>query len=182
MRLFNNRWTGSRSAWAPVPLPPELDSYSGVTPFRVVLDRRVGTEVGLFIVDRTPFVREIAKLNPLHLDVASGLAPCAPGPVLFIFYSLSQAGRTERLVSFENTINPHDPAMMQLHFELAKQTHWHVFVVGPGNEELNWYEVENVFGLDSTLEQAVSVLDEYPCRDFNAAKADFQARYAFIDP
>jgi hypothetical protein len=65
--------------------------------------------------------------------------------------------------------------------DLARQSHWHVFVVGQGNEELNWFEFENRFELDKSLSQLAGVVSDYPCLDFDEAKMEFQARFTMDD-
>ena len=66
---------------------------------------------------------------------------------------------------------------MQPYWDLARQSHWHVFILTSGRDVLNWYELDNGFGLDVTMENVVQVVEKYPCHDFEKAKSDFEARY-----
>ena len=76
---------------------------------------------------------------------------------------------------FENTANPHDPGQLQIYWDLARQTHWHVFVLGAGNEVLNWFEFRNNFKLEGLLERTEEVADRFSCKDFGLAKREFEA-------
>ena len=54
-------------------LPAELASRSGMVLIPVFIDLTVGEEVGLYWLDRTPFVRELAAIRPFQLFVRGGL-------------------------------------------------------------------------------------------------------------
>ena len=183
--MLKNKWKGGRTTWSFDSEFPwsNLTGFSGgVAPIPVALDPRVGTEVALFIVDYTEFARDIAQVKPFQLHIKCGLVPCPSGPVLFILFWLPNP-RTPHIpfATFECTINPHNPNMMQPYWDLARQTHWHVFVIGPGEEELNWFEFENVFNLYSTLDSVAKIVPEFPCIDFNMARLEFEHHYTLDD-
>lgn len=183
---FNNQWRSGKTSWASLDsLPlglPNQDGFSGVLPLPLVLDPKIGSEVVLLIIDRTDFAYEIARLEPFRLNIQSGLVPCPSGPVLFFLFWLANPKMSQvSFASFECTVNPHNPDMMLVYWELVRQTHWHVFVIGPGGEELKWFEFENEFNLELTLESVAKVVPQYPCRDFNAAKLEFQTQYSLDD-
>ena len=183
--MLNNKWTGGRIAWQFQSALPwsSLPGFSaGVAPIPVVLDPRVGTEVVLFIVDYTEFAHDIARLDPFQLHIKSGLVPCSAGPVLFFLFWLPDPKAPHNSFAiFECTVNPNDPNMMQPYWDLARQSHWHVFVIGPDDEELNWFEFENIFNLHATLEPVASIISKFPCRNFDEAKLEFQERFTIDD-
>ena len=185
MNTLNNKWPGPKTAWSVdlTAYEPALSLFTaGVLPVSVVLDPRVGTEVVLFIVDRTDFAYEIARLEKIKFHVKSGLTRCPSGPVMFLLYGIATPQTPEiPFVSFENTVNPHDATMMQSYWDLARQTHWHVFVIGPDDEELIWYEIENKFRLRVHLDQVAAIVPGLPCTNFDMAKLEFQQRYSVDD-
>ena len=151
--MLNNKWKGEKMSWAwesESPWSHLMGFSAGIAPVPVALDPRIGTEVALFIVDHTDFAYKIARLERFQLYIKSGLVPCPSGPVLFFLFWLPDP-RTPHIpfATFECTVNPHNPNMMQPYWDLARQTHWHVFIIGPGDEELNWFEFENAFNLYS---------------------------------
>ena len=183
---FNNQWRKGRVSWASLDSLtlglPNQEGFSGVLPLPLVLDPKIGSEVVLLIIDRTDFAYEIARLEPFRLNIQSGLVPCPSGPVLFfLFWLANPKVPQDSLATFECTVNPHNADMMQPYWELARQTHWHVFVIGPGGEELNWFEFENEFNLELTLQPVSRVIAKYPCDDFEAAKLEFQTQFSLDD-
>jgi hypothetical protein len=72
-------------------------------------------------------------------------------------YRLKQPTGDGPFAMFENTVNPHDPHHLELYWDLARQTHWHAFVLGKGNRELNWFEFENQYELDATLKSVTEM-------------------------
>ena len=82
---------------------------------------------------------------------------------------------------FENTLNPHDWSNLAAYWDVARQTYWHVFVIGEENEELNWFELENRFDLDIALKVLIETAAYRPCIDFNLANSEFEARFSMQD-
>ncbi len=65
--------------------------------------------------------------------------------------------------------------------DLANQSYWHVFVIGPGDETLNFLELPNNYGLETVLPDVDRAVSTFPMVSFDAAKAEFQARYTLDD-
>ena len=53
--------------------------------------------------------------------------------------------------------------------------------LGRENKELNWFEFENNFEIDYTLDQVAEVIPSYPSVNFDLAKAEFEERYTMED-
>ena len=181
MKRLNNKWDLGKVNWQPSGLPSYLDEFSGVLPVQVTLDSAIGPETIVCVIDRTSFAREIADLKPFRLNLDSGLVPFQTGPVLYMLFWLPRPNNDGVLAAFDNTLNPHDQGHLQPYWDLARQSHWHVFVLGESNEELNWFEFENSFGVSDTLEQVSRVIPSHPCTDFDKSKADFEARFSIED-
>lgn len=184
VHILKNKWRGPKTSWDVdlKILDPAVKKFGGIVPVRNVLDVHVGTEVSLFIIDRTNFAYEISKLEPFRLELVSGTFFCPSGPVMFLLFWLPQPRRPQLpFASFKNTVNPHNPDAMQFYWDLARQTHWHVFVIGPDDEELNWLEFENEFKLESTLNQGVEIAAKLPCVDFDQARLEFEQKYSTSD-
>ena len=186
-KFLNNKWRLGKKSWS-ISLPDFIEAmeYSPeqgcITPGYVVLDPNIGSETVLFIVDYTPFAHEIAQLKPFKLNINPGLVFCSTGPILFLLFTLPQPlEHGHPFAVFEITLNPNDSEMMQPFWNLAKQSHWHVFVIGPNNEELNWFEFENIFNLEAILESFDRAASKHPCTDFDVAKSEFLQRYTVED-
>ena len=189
--MHNNKWNHGRTELhysGAFPWSNLAGFSSGVMPMPIVLDPAVGEEIGLFIIDYTSFAHEIASLKPFQLYINSGLVRCQAGPILFFLYWLPKPrlswlrrplsrSRHEPFASFEYIVNPHDSSTMGLFRGLADQTHWHVFVIGPDDEELNWFEFPNNFDLGSTLASVDKAVSSLPMTDYEAAKAEFQSMF-----
>lgn len=155
------------------------DRDGGVILSKVVLDPNIGEETAIFLVDKTPFVHEIAKLEPFTLNIVSGVFPCPSGPVLFVLYCIANPDSMalRPYATYECTYNPHNPTMVEPLQNLDKQAYWHVFIVGPDYEVLNWFEFRNEFNLQETLTSLPEIIRENPCSDFIAAKKEFEQNF-----
>ena len=65
--------------------------------------------------------------------------------------------------------------------ELAVQSHWHIFLIGAGNEQREFFEFENVFNLDEALDLMVRACGPIPMVDFARAKARFMEENSLDD-
>ena len=174
----DNSWNAGKQPWDVPPMPPWMAAAAGVFPVRGTLDPRVGTEVVLYLLDPTPFIFEIVELNPFELHLKTGIVRTRGGPVIFLLWWLRSPRSDEPCAMFESTLNPHDESHLTDYRELARQTHWHVFVIAPGPKVLDMYEFENEFGLGDALHFAVESSARFPCIDFDAAKAEYQDKYS----
>ena len=191
--MLNNKWRHGKTPWASVePFPwTNLPGFSsGIMPMPVILDPDVGREVALYIIDYTSFARKIAALKPFQLYLKCGLVRCDAGPVFFLLFWLPHPRsrwlptlrlRNEPFAAFEYFVNPHEPSMVEPLRDLASQTHWHVFVIGPDDETLNFLELPNNYGLETVLPDVDRAVSTFPMVNFDAAKAELQARYSLAD-
>lgn len=82
---------------------------------------------------------------------------------------------------FENYINLYNPRILTTYFELARQSHWHLFLVGGGNEVVDVFEFENCYELEDTLNRAVKMTRNSPRGDFMLAKKEFMNTFSMED-
>lgn len=55
---------------------------------------------------------------------------------------------------WDTYINPFEPSHLEMFRKLARQTHWHLILIGANDEVVDFYEFENTYDLEKTLEQA----------------------------
>ena len=94
-----------------------------------------------------------------------------------VFWLHNPANPQEPYAVYERIIDPNDSAMMQPYWDLARQTHWHVFIIGPNDQCLSWFEIENVFELQAGLDALSKVLPDVPTKDFGKTKLEFQEMF-----
>ena len=78
-------------------------------------------------------------------------------------------------------INPCDSDQVAMWRRLACQSHWHLTLLGAGNEVADFFEFENVFGLGETLDAVEDACRGMCVTDFLAAKRQFSARFTMDD-
>ena len=174
----NNKLTLSKGRFDVEDLPPELEGRSGLVSLPGIVDFTVGEEVCLHWIDRTPFIKEIAAQKPLKFFCHGGIYITSFGPVIwFLFYIPPGSYCEEPLASMEVTINPKDPLQMSLWDRLANQTHVHLVLVGERNQVHGFYEYENNFRIEQTLETYRREFRGFEVTDFIKAKEEFFNRY-----
>ncbi len=155
---------------------------SGIMPVPAMLEEHIGTEVTLLLFDKTPFIYEIARLRPFNLLLRRGMVPTRHGPVVFLlFYVLDPAKPSQPFFTLEHLLNPFDRQMLSPWRDLARQTHWHVFLLNAKCEQIDLFEFENVFGLGKSLDQVTDACEMENPGDFDRAKAELLATYTFED-
>lgn len=182
MAVLNNRWTHGKSTFALPPLPAEFRDAEGIVPWNFALDPKTGSETVLLLIDRTPFVKELAIVKPFDLRLKTGLVRTSHGPLLFLlFYVPNPRNPQIAFSAIDAHANPHSPQHMLIRRDLARQSHWHLILVGANDEVVDLYEFENVFGLGDTLDQVQVACNGMPKGSFTEAKAEFCAKHTIDD-
>ena len=169
-----NLWRHGSTRFEHPPMEDLVGAADGIFPMKVLLDADVGEEVVLYWRDQTPFIEELRRVRPfrLMLKTGAGRNPC--GPVFFmVFWVPNPADPEEAFAANEAYLNPHDALWVSRWRELAVQSHWHLFLIGAGNEQREFFEFENVFNLDEALDLMVRACGPIPMVDFARAKARF---------
>ncbi len=162
--------------------PKKLDDCEGLVPIPVIIDLIVGEEIGLYWIDRTPFVEELAAIRPFRLLLKSGLYRSHSGPLMWLlFYVPNPEASPQPFASMECHINPADPQHIDTWRRLANQTHWHLTLLGADNEVDDFFEFENDFDLDVALEAMLETCRGMRVTDFMSAKNEFWNSYTMDD-
>ena len=182
MATLNNKWTHGKVTFVLPPLPAEFQGAEGIIPWNFVLDPSVGTETILLLLDRTPFIHDLAKIRPIDLHLKTGLVRTGSGPLMFLLFSFPDPrGPGPVFSAIEAHANPLDVQHMQMWRDLARQSHWHLILVGANDELVNLFEFENVFGLEQAIEQVEATCRGMVGGSFDEAKAEFCATYTIDD-
>ena len=181
-RVFDNKLTISKAHYVMPTLPSELANDEGIIPWNIVIDPNVGTETCLLLLDRTPFIHTLAKVRPFDLRLKSGLIRTAHGPFFFLLFYVPDPNRPgTEFVAIDAHVNPYDPKHMTLWRDLARQSHWHLILLGADDKLVDLFEFPNTFELGKTLDQVEAVCEKLPHGSFDEAKAEFCARYTIDD-
>lgn len=165
---------------------PPLENFAGVAdgffPLRVVLDFEIGEEIALYLRDQTPFVEDLEQLKPFTLMLKAGVGQNEFGPLcFFVFWVPDPTDPTEAFVAYDVYLNPHDPRQVLVWRLLAAQSHWHLFLIGAGDEQREFFEFENTFNLDAILDFALEAWGPIQLVDFNRAKSKFMLEHTVND-
>jgi hypothetical protein len=172
--LLRNKWSHGQTEFVLPPLPAHLRGKEGLLPLDLVVDPQVGKEVALFLLDPTPFIHDLAALNPLTLQLKSGLYNTSYGPLLFLLFYVPDPIEPDRIfVGFDLHVNPFEVTHLEVWRQLARQTHWHLVLVGGDGQLVDFYEFENTYNLDRTLDYAVEATRGMPHGSFDMAKQEF---------
>ena len=178
MKQQNTKFTLGPGEFVVDDFPAALNGWNGLLPMPVTMDLTVGEEVALYWFDRTPFVHDLARIRPFQFFLKSGLYRTDFGPLMWLlFYVPNPEQQPEPFASMECHINPCDGDQVPLWRRLACQSHWHLTLLGAGNEVADFFEFENVFGLGERLDTVEDACRGMCVTDFLAAKRQFSARF-----
>ncbi len=163
-------------------LPQNLSSMDGLFPVEVMFDQDIGKEITLFLIDSTPFVDELAELNPFNLMMKSGLAETSYGPLLYhLFYIPDPETQDELYAAYDIHSNPLDEEHIEIWKRLADQSHLHLILVGTEHKIVQVYEFENLFDVDETLSLIETLKGKKDDVSFEKAKQEFTSQYGVLD-
>lgn len=121
-------------------------------------------------------MRELRRVEPFRLMMKDGCARNDFGPLIFfLFWVQNPLNNAEPFAMWDCYLDPKNEVQLRLWRMLAAQTHWHVFLVGEGGQQENFFKFVNSYG----LHEALALFDE-ACRGI--ATVDFdRAKQVFMD-
>jgi hypothetical protein len=181
MITLHNKWSHGKTRFA-VSLPLYVSGAEGILPFRMIIDPQVGSEIALLLFDRTPFIYELAKVRPFDLIIKTGLVHTSHGPLCFLLFYVPDPRRPGQVyTAIEAHVNPLDVQHLVMWRDLARQSHWHLILVGANDEVVDFFEFENTFELGKTLDQIEAISPPVVSGSFDEAKIEFGATYTIED-
>ena len=178
--LKRNKWRHGKRDFVAPPLPPELVGHSGCLLQTGVVDREVGEEVVLLMMENHPYCERIAALDPPDLRVKTGVARTSHGQVAFVVYSVFDG--TERIAAFESFLNPNEIGTFRMLSALAQQTHLHVILMDSDYNCLRgFFEFEDDLGFGDLVTGLAKVVGHEPIGNFALAQQEFMEQYTIED-
>jgi hypothetical protein len=183
VKLHNTKYSLSGGHFEVDSFPREFAAMDGLALLPVIMDFTVGQEVALYWLDRTPFVHELAAIRPFQFFLRSGLFRSSFGPLMWmLFYVPNPAAESSQpFASVECHLNPSEPPQVSLWRRLAHQTHWHLTLLGAGDEVADFFELDNHYGLADALDTMEDACRGMHVTDFMRAKQEFSDRYSMDD-
>src|SRR5271165_911020 len=123
-----------------------LPSRLGVLFEEVTLDECIGPEAVALLIDPKP-AELLAKVS-VKLNLKSGIAATAYGPVLFLIWWIPPVDNGRPVALYEQVMNPLYSKTSEVLRRVADQTHLHVLVVDVTGQVLNLIEYQNTFCFD----------------------------------
>jgi hypothetical protein len=155
---------------------------SCITPMPMVLEDRIGSEMALLLIDKTPFIYTLAKVKPFELMLNAGMVETSHGPLAFLLFYVPQAGKPEDPhFAHDYHLNPFDAGVMATWRDLARQAYWHLILIDAERQIQNVLEFENVYGLAESLSAMSDAVSAIEPGDFSLAKKEFCERYSLQD-
>lgn len=160
----------------------DLVPESGVLPMSAILEDRIGSEMVLLLIDKTPFIYTLAAVKPFDLMLKTGMVGTSHGPVAFLlFYVPNPASPDDPYFAHDYHLDPFNPGVMATWRDLARQSHWHLILVDADREVLGVLEFENVYGLGEALVAMTHAISDVQPGDFALAKQEFCDQYSLQD-
>lgn len=95
----------------------------------------------LLLLDRTPFVHELAKIRPFDLRLKTGLVRTSYGPLCFLLFQIPDPRNPGAVfLAIDAHINPSEAQHALAWRDLARQSHWHLILVGADNKLVDLFE------------------------------------------
>ena len=157
----------------------DLVGDSGITPIPAVFESRIGSEVAIALIIKNAYIEELANVRPFDFRLTTGLVQTRFGPVAFLlFYVRNTADPSNPYFAHDYHLNPLDPGAMAVWRDLARQSHWHVVLVGAAQQVQDVFEFENVYDLGEALDTFAKAASGMRSIDFARAHQEFSSQYS----
>ncbi|MBZ5547983.1 MAG: hypothetical protein LAO22_08430 [Acidobacteriia bacterium] len=169
---LNNRIAPERRDWSHIVfngLPPGPGVYFE----EAALDERIGVEAVALLIDPEP--SELLTNVNLNLNLKSGIAATAYGPVLFLIWWIPPIINGLPSAFYEQVMNPLYFKTSEVLCRLADQTHLHVLLVDATGQVLTVFEYKNTFAFDRIQAGVDGARVAWPgSDDFSRAKRTYE--------
>ena len=156
----------------------DLVPESGILPMSAILEDRIGSEMVLLLIDKTPFIYTLAKVKPFDLMLKTGMVETSHGPVAFLlFYVPNAASPEDPYFAHDLHLDPFNAGIMATWRDLARQSHWHLILVDADQEVQGVLEFGNVYGLGEALDAMTNAVSDLQPGDFALSKQEFCDQY-----
>ena len=180
--LIHNQWTRGRSRFELGNVVSQLGKLDGLFPMPMVLDPSIGEEIVILIRDETPFMSDLCRVAPFQLMMKNGCVAMESGPLAFFLFWVEHPKLPGKpFAAWDCYLNPKDQNQLQRWRNLSIQSHWHVILIGEGGHQREFFEFENCYALESSLDLIVDACRDLPMRDFDSAKRSFMTQYSIDD-
>ena len=160
----------------------DLVPESGILPVPLILDERIGSEMALLLIDKTPFIYTLAKVKPFDLMLKTGMVATSHGPIAFLLFYVPQKGTPgDPYFAHDYHLNQFDAGMMATWRDLARQSHWHLILLDADRQVQGVLEFENVYGLGEALDQMTQAIEGMQRSNYALAKQEFCDQYSLKD-
>lgn len=181
-KKLNNKWTLGKANFGTHKVSKAYEDYNGIYTVYASLDKSIGTEVILYIRDETDFIYDIAKVRPFELFMKSGVVKTEYGPLLFLLFYIPDPRFEDRpFVMFDIHLNPLLPEHLAAFYDLSRQSHWHLFLINKENEQIEFFEFDNNYGLYEALQTVEEACKGMKSIDFWKAKDVVTKKYSLED-
>lgn len=181
-KIFYNKWTLGKANFGIHRVSKAYEDYNGIFTVYASLDKSLGTEVILYIRDETDFIYDISKVRPFELFMKSGVVRTEYGPLLFLLFFIPDPRFDDRpFAMFDIHLNPFEPQHLAMFYDLSRQSHWHLFLLNKENEQVEFFEFENTYGLYEALQTVEEACRGMKSIDFWKGKERFIHQYSLED-
>ena len=158
MGKLENKWTDDKIKLVLPPISLGFMKKSGLFYMNLVLDEKVGNEVVLIIFDDTDFVYEMRDLKPFQFYVNSVSITTSYGPIIsFLFYVTNPADESVIFSAYDKPIDITNEELIKHWVELSNQTHIHLLIVDRRKEVVGFFEFENNFKIEKSIERIYGI-------------------------
>ncbi|HEY6332474.1 MAG TPA: hypothetical protein VI756_24330, partial [Blastocatellia bacterium] len=91
------------------------------------------------------------------------------------------ADQNEPAMAVDRVIDPFDKKSLDSLDRLASQSHWHVALIDRNQEVVDFFEFQNSYGLDESLDGILEACEGMSPGDFTLAVKEFTEDYSLDD-
>lgn len=174
--MFDNKWNSNLM----LDFSPRMKEYLSRTAiiYWHVTNPEIGKpEVALIINDTDEYITKFGNIKKIILEIRPGFEKTSYGPVMYYLFAVIDKEKNIIEYIFDKPINIFNQEEVDAFYEMALQKYIHLFFIGPNFEEINMYEIENVYELSIGLDLIVNRGRKYGMIDFEKAVNEFYEKF-----
>ena len=180
--MRNNKWQHGDADFKLPDFPENYFETSLLYDLPIILDPEVGSEICLAVKSTGKHIFEIKSNEPIDFYLKVGAVKTSYGPlVTLLFYIPDKDNPDNPIYMSDRVLNPFDMKSFENWFKLANQSYWHLMLINEKMEIDGFYEFENGYNLQASLETIlIAVIDSGPT-DYELALQEYFKEYTLQD-
>lgn len=175
-KIINNKWKNQYDFNLSAP-GIDFSSRMGIFYLHLNIPDVPNEEVVLILNDPDRYILKFKNINRILFEMFYGFERTANGPIMYYLFAISDKATNQVEYILDKPINIFSDFEVNTFYELANQEYIHLLMMGPGEEIIKIYEIQNSYDIGFGLDLIVKKGRTYEMKNYELAVNEYYNLY-----